>query len=391
MTAILNKDVVIIGGGLAAVRTAQGLRTLGYPDPIRLFSEEAYPPYDRPPLSKDYLTGAVDDDGLRLLAPKAIDELGLEIRLQARAIRLDTRQRVVEFADGSRASYGRLVVATGARARSLPGLNPSERVHYLRSVDDARRLAAALGRARRVIVVGSGFIGLEVASSARQLGIDVDVVAADDGPMIGIVGQQLSDWLMRLHRANGVGMVSSVSIADVDESLSGVRLTTSDNAVHRADVVVVGAGVSRELDWLESAGLKVDGGLVCDADGRTNDPNVFGVGDIVRDVAHWTAAADSARRTAHALMGVDRPRDPGDGFFWTEQHGHRLQCVGTAPPDAEMDVRTGSLADGKFVAELRAGGVLTGVFASNSPRDFLKSRLAFQTSTPAGAESVVAS
>ena len=383
------QGIVILGGGLSAVRTAQGLRTLGYTDPIQVFSEESHLPYDRPPLSKDYLTGDIDDDGVRLLTPKSMEELRLDIHLGAKAVGLKPGRRAVEFADGTEVSYGQLVVATGARARRLPGLDPSQRIHYLRTVDDARALAGALADAKRIAVVGSGFIGLEVASSARQLGIEVEVVAADDGPMIGVVGKELSDWLAGLHDAHGVRLTNAVTIADVHQGPSGVELTTSDNAARSVDVVVVGVGVSRELDWLADAGLTVDGGLVCGMDGRSSDPNIFGVGDIVctedqsgrEAIQHWTAAADSARRTAHALVGAERPRDPGDGFFWTDQHGHRLQFVGTAPADAEVEVHTGSTDSGKFVAELRSSGVVTGVFASNSPRDFLKYRLAFQNST----------
>jgi 3-phenylpropionate/trans-cinnamate dioxygenase ferredoxin reductase subunit len=401
MDPMSYEGIVILGGGLAAVRTAQGLRTLGYTDPIRLYSEELCPPYDRPPLSKDYLTGAIDDEGLQLLSPQAVESLGLDIRLGARAVRLDRGSRLVEFVDGSRSAYDRLVVATGARARLLPGLTPSDRIHYLRTVDDARALARALAGAKRLVVVGSGFIGLEVASSARQLGIDVEVVAADAGPMIGVVGGQLSRWLTKLHRANGVMVTNSVTIADVDEGLFGVSLITSDNVVRRGDVALVGAGVIRDLNWLAMAGLTTDRGLVCDIDGRTNDPNIFGVGDIVckqgqsgrEPIGHWTAAADSARRAAHALAGAQPPNDAGDGFFWTEQHGHRLQFVGTATVDADLQVCHGSLGEGKFVAELIApgSGAVTGVFASNSPRDFLKRRLAFQKAVPVGVERGLAS
>ena len=247
------QGIVILGGGLSAVRTAQGLRTLGYTDPIQLFSEESHLPYDRPPLSKDYLTGDVDDDGVRLLTPKSVEELNLDIHLEAKAIRLFPGRRVVGFSDGSEVPYGQLVIATGARARRLPGLDPSRRIHYLRTVDDSRALAGALADAKRIAVVGSGFIGLEVASSARQLGVEVEVVAADDGPMIGIIGKELSDWLARLHRAHGVRLTNAVTVSDVDQSPSGVRLTTSDNAVRSVDAVVVGVGVCRELDWLAAS------------------------------------------------------------------------------------------------------------------------------------------
>lgn len=388
-----SNAIVIVGGGLAAVRTAQGLRTLGYDGPIRLYSNESEPPYDRPPLSKDFLTGELGTDDLHLLNSKALATLDLDIHLDSEVVALDPDGRRLTLADGTTVPYGRLVVATGAQARRLPGLSPSPRIHYLRTVNDARALRAALVGASRITVVGTGFIGLEVASSARHLGLEVDVVAADEGPMIGIVGRRLSQWLTDLHTAHGVRLTSSVVVSSVDESATGVTLNLDDGTSRSSDIVAVGVGVSRDLQWLRDAGLEVDRGLVCDVDGRTSDPFVFGVGDIVcmhtgadhEDLQHWTAAADSARRTAHALMAAEHSRNVGDGFFWTEQHGHRLQFVGTGGPDAEVDVLSGSIDEWKFVAHLRTGTTVTGVFASDSPREFLEARRAFQKQAAASA------
>lgn len=379
------QGIVIVGGGLAAVRTVQSLRTLGCAEPITIFSEEPVVPYDRPPLSKDFLTGALDKDRLGLLTAAAIGELELHIHLNARAVGLDRARRSVRFADGSTQRYDKLVIATGARARRLPGLGCSPRIHYLRSVHDAQALAGALATARRIVVVGSGFIGLEVASSARVLGIDVEVIAADPGPMIGVVGKVLSDWLTALHDANSVSITSGITVTGVEETQSSIVLHTSDGEPRSADLVLIGAGIARDLHWLAVAGLEVQDGLVCDKAGRTADPHIFGAGDIVcvRDefgcqaIGHWTAAADSARRAAHAIMDAAEPDTPDDGFFWTEQHGHLLQFVGSAAGEAEVTVTSGSLDSGKFVAGLRSSGQLTGVFGSNCPRDFLKSRLSF--------------
>ena len=379
-------EIVIAGGGLAAVRTAQGLRTLGYDGRIRLYSNEPEPPYDRPPLSKDFLTGELDTEHLQLLNAKSLARLDLDIHLDSQVVGLDLTDRRLTLADGTGVPYGRLVVATGAQARRLPGLAPTPRIHYLRTVDDARALRTVLADASRITVVGTGFIGLELASSARRLGLGVDVVAADEGPMIGILGRRLSRWLADLHTHNGVGLSSSVVVSSVEESATGVTLTLGDGTTRRSDVVAVGVGVSRELRWLGGAGLEVDRGLVCDLDGRTSDPFVFGVGDVVcvhsdaghEDLQHWTAAADSARRTAHALMGVEHEHGLGDGFFWTEQHGHRMQFVGAADVDADVDVLSGSMQEGRFVAHLRTGATVTGVFACDSPREFLEARLAFK-------------
>lgn len=378
-------DIVIVGGGLAGVRVAQGLRKLGYDRRISLLSEETTAPYDRPPLSKDYLLGQLSDEDLELVNAKT-STLELSIHLAHRVVALDRSASAVRLADGTTVPYGRLVVATGATARRLPGLNPSERIHYLRTVDDAARLRGALRTAGRVLVIGSGFIGLEVASSARHLGLDVDLVAADEGPMISILGRQLSDWVASVHETNGVRLTNSVMVSSVTDNGSEVTVALNDGSRRSADLVVIGAGVARDLDWLAAAGLAVDHGLICDLDGRTNDPNIFGVGDVVRvrdglvdrDIQHWTAAADSALRTAHALTATSYNPDLGDGYFWTEQFEHRLQFAGSAAGNCALEVISGSLEQGTFVANVVADGAVTGVFASNSPREFNKSRIALR-------------
>ncbi|MET8430573.1 FAD-dependent oxidoreductase [Nocardia sp. NPDC004860] len=384
-------DIVIVGGGLAAVRTAQGLRNLGYGRPIHLLSEETTAPYDRPPLSKDYLLGELTDEDLGLLNSKTSAALDLSLHLGHRVAALDRAGRSVRLADSTKVPYGQLVVATGATARRLSGLDPSERVHYLRTVDDAARLRQALLSAERVLVIGSGFIGLEVASSARSLGLEVDVVAADEGPMISILGRELSQWVASVHETNGVRITSSVLVSSVTDNSTGITVTLGDGTWRSADLVVVGAGVARELDWLAEAGLAVDRGLICDLDGRTSDPNIFGVGDIVRvrdrlideDIQHWTAAVDSAQRTAHALTATPYDPDLGDGFFWTEQFGHRLQFAGSAADGCTLEVLTGSLEQGTFVANVVVDGAVTGVFASNSPREFIRNRMALRKPAPA--------
>lgn len=400
MSTDLNKasatGLVIVGGGLAAVRMIQTLRASGYDESITMLTEESVAPYDRPPLSKDFLTGDLDESELALLTDRAAGDLDIRVRLDSRVVRLDRAQKVVVTADGARVPYQRLVIATGARARQIPGLEPSARVHYLRTVGDAIRLRDALATSNRVLVVGSGFIGLEVASSAKYLNKDVRVVAADHGPMINIVGRTLSSWIERLHTEAGIPIYSSTSVVSVSEGNADVTVRTDDGVTHRVDLVVVGAGIARELDWLNDAGVATDGGLLCDADGRSSDTDVFGVGDIVcrhtefgrEDIQHWTAAAASARRTAHALVGAGEPTGDDEGYFWTEQHGCRLQFVGTAHENSTLDVIHGDLDTNKFVAEVTTEGAVSGVFASNSPREFLKSRKLFQSNR--GADPVAA-
>jgi 3-phenylpropionate/trans-cinnamate dioxygenase ferredoxin reductase component len=375
--------VVVVGGGLAAVRTVQALHDLGHRGETLILSAEAEPPYDRPPLSKGHLLGTVPDDALRLLPPTAYSDLGVRLRLGCEVVALDPAARSVTLADGSAVAYGRLVIATGARARDLPVLRDRPGAFALRTADDSRRLAAVIRECRPVAVVGGGFIGLEVAATARTRSCRVTVVEAQPAPLIGAVGPEVAGWLQARHAARGVEFRCGTTVTGVADVPSGERLHLADGSTVDADAVVVGVGVVRDLAWLAAAGLEVDGGLVCDDAGRTNLPDVFGAGDVVCHrtargqplIGHWTAAGDSARRAAHAVLGLDVPPLPDDGFFWSDQYDLRLQFSGHITPDAEFTVVDGDLESDSFVARYRSGGRTTGVLAVNNPRGFLRGRV----------------
>lgn len=380
--------VVVVGGGLAAVRTAQTLRDLGHSGELRILSAEDEAPYDRPPLSKGHLSGALPDGKLALLPPERYAELDIGVELGREIVELDAHARTVASADGSEWGYDRLVVATGARARSLPVVADRPGAGPLRTAADSRRLATAIRGGGRIVVVGGGFIGLEVAATARTAGCPVTVVEMQPAPLLGAVGAEVAGWLQARHEASGVTFRCGVGVTAAGESPDGAeRLELSDGTVLTADAVVVGVGVVRDVGWLADAGLETADGLVCDEHGRTSRSDVFAVGDVAcrrRDdalvpIAHWTAAGTSARRAAHALLGRAVPDLPDDAFFWSDQFGLRIQCAGAVEADSELVVVAGDMAGDSFVAQFRSGGETTGVLAVNDARRFLQNRKALRT------------
>lgn len=385
--------IVIVGGGLTAVRTAQTLRDLGHQGEVRILSAESEPPYDRPPLSKDYLLGKATDDTIRLLSTEAYRDREIALELNRRVVALDTAARTVTVSDGEVIGYDQVVIATGARARTLEVFAECENALDLRTAADARRLATALAQGHPIAVVGGGFIGLEVAAAARTRCCQVSVIEAQQAPLVGAVGPHVAGWLQSQHTARGVAFHCGVTVTGVTPGpTGGARLRLSDGATVEAGTVVVGVGVLREVDWLAEASLAVGDGLRCDASGRSSAPGVFGVGDIVSrhaeegefPIAHWTAAGTSARKTAHALLGLEVPTLPDDGYFWSNQYNLRLQCAGRADPDSAFTVAAGDMATDSFVARFHSDGQISGVFAANSPREFLRHRRELaNTRTPA--------
>ena len=328
---------MIVGGGLAAVRTAEALRDLGHAGRVVLVSDEPELPYDRPPLTKRYLLGTADDETIRLVTADRLAELGVEARLGAAATGLDRDARRV-LVNGGGVGYDRLVVATGARPAALPALAGRENVFVLRTVSDARRLRAALRSQPPVAIVGAGFIGLEIAGVARALGCEVVVVEAA-ATQLAMLGAELGSAVQRFHEQRGVTFRCGSTVTAVHGEGRAGELELADGARIAAAVVVVGVGATANVEWLRGSGLELQRGLVCDEAGRTIDPRVFGAGDVVvrvvdgvaRPCGHWTAAGDQARTVARVMCG----RDPGvaveDHYFWSDQSGTRLQFAGAVP------------------------------------------------------------
>ena len=335
----MRRTVVIVGSSVGGVRTAQSLRSEGYDDEIILVGEESELPYDKPPLSKGLLVGTVTAESVQLLTQEAAEREGIRLLLGHRATRLDVSANRVELEGFDALSYDQLVVATGARARPSPWGERSG-IHVIRTLADARLLRQDLLAGGHVVVVGGGFIGAEVASSARMLGLDVTMVDPLPVPMSRVFNPEIGKWFAALHERHGVRSLFDVGVEAINGELGDFTVRLTDGSSISAAVVVVGIGAEPNDDWLRSSGLVIDNGLVCDEYCRAVDvANVYGVGDVARwfhptyrtemRVEHWTNAVDQAVCVAHNIAHPDdaRPYAPLE-YVWSDQHDWKIQVVG---------------------------------------------------------------
>jgi len=376
----LPGSVVIVGAGLAGVRTAERLREDDFTGAITLVGEEAEPPYDRPPLSKQVLRG--EREVVRLRDPDSYVELGVDLRLGVRAASLDVEACRVALDDGTTLDYQALVIATGARPRTL-GDKAQEGIYVLRSAEDCRNLRSAASEASRAVVVGGGFIGCEVAASLRLMGLEVTVIELASAPLVGVLGEQLSAEVVRLHQGNGVTMRCGVGVdaLEGDERVTGVRLL--DGSVVPADLVVVGLGVAPAVEWLADSGLVIDNGVTCDEYGRTSAPGVYALGDVAswhdprtgraRRYEHWTSAVDQAAVVAQTILtGAGEVPLPVP-YFWSDQYKVKIQSLGM-PSAAADEIVVLELSETKRLALYGTAGVLTGAVGFSSPSAVMKMR-----------------
>ena len=357
-------SVLIVGGGLAAQRAAETLRARDHDGPIRVVCGEPEPPYDRPPLSKE-LTAAP------FRPPDWYAENGVELLLGRRAARLEVGRRRVLLEDGEALGYDELIVATGAHPRRLPVLAGRPNVHVLRTLADAVGLRAALAPGVRLAIVGAGFVGQELAATARGLGADVTMIEAAPVPLAHVLGPRLGEWFADLHRSEGVRLELGAALADAVPAVAGApvrELVLADGRRVVADVVVVAIGVVPETRWL--AGSPLADGVAVDAGARTVVPHVYGAGDVVRGCEHWEPAARLGAAAARSIVGLPAAASPPESF-WSDQYGVRIHLVGEAAgADAvEFD------GDGRdFTAVLRRHGALIGALLVGRPRELPKWR-----------------
>jgi 3-phenylpropionate/trans-cinnamate dioxygenase ferredoxin reductase subunit len=365
--------VAIVGGGVAAQRCAFGLRDRGYEGPVTLVAREPELPYDRTLLSKGVL--AADAPELRPLRPRdAYDELDVRL-LEGEAVGLDAAGRRVLLAGGETLAYDMLVVCTGGLPR-LPTALDAPGVHVLRELSDALALRAALKDRRSLVVIGAGFIGGEVASSARARGLEVTLVEALEQPLAGVVGAELGARVATLHRAHGVRVLTGVPVHGVRGGAGGYEVALADGRALAADAVVVGAGMVPATDWLRDSPVRLDDGVVTDAACRTNVPGVLAAGDCARwwhagygvsmRIEHWDTAARHGSAAAAAALGDGAPFTPLP-FFWSDQHGVKLQWVGYAPAWDAVEIEDGD-APRAFSARFLRDGRLVAVLAADQPR-----------------------
>lgn len=353
--------IVIAGGGLAAQRCCATLRRLGHDGPITLVGDEPLLPYDRPPLSKDWLAAKVDEAALLLRPASWYAEHGVEVRLQARATQLYATARRLRLAGGEELRYDRLLIATGARARTLPGTERFENAGVLRSAADATALRDRLRPGARLVIVGAGFIGLEAAATARALGVDVTVVDPAATPLEAIVGPRLGAWFAAMHRDEGVDLRCGCGVDGFEVAGAGVgAVRLADGTRIDCDAVLVGIGVVPATDWL--AGSPLEGrGVAVDDSARTALESVFAAGDAARG-AHWESAARQGAAAAHAMLGIEAPA-PGPASFWSDQYATRIQLLGDPRGATELQI-DGDPAGRDFTAlYVRDGLVVAGLLA----------------------------
>ncbi|OBH54809.1 NAD(P)/FAD-dependent oxidoreductase [Mycobacterium sp. E2479] len=382
-----NGGIVIVGGGLAAARTAEQLRKAQYSGPITIVSDEVHPPYDRPPLSKEVLRKEVDDTALK---PREwYDENDITLRLGSAARSLDTVAQTVTLDDGTTVGYAELVIATGLVPRRIPALPDLEGIRVLRSVDESLALREHASAAQRAVIIGAGFIGCEVAASLRSLGVDVVLVEPQPTPLAAVLGEQIGELVARLHRAEGVDVRLGVGVAQVRGDSHVEAVVLSDGTELPADIVVVGIGSRPATDWLEGSGVEVDNGVICDEAGRTSAPNVWALGDVAswRDatghqgrVEHWSNVADQARVVVPALLGQDVPSVVVVPYFWSDQYDVKIQCLGE--PEADDIVHLVEDDGRKFLAYYERDGALVGVVGGGMPGKVMKVRAKIAAAVP---------
>ncbi|WP_426989228.1 NAD(P)/FAD-dependent oxidoreductase [Pseudarthrobacter sp. Y6] len=383
------QTLAIVGASLAGISAARAARAQGFAGRLILIGDEPHRPYDRPPLSKDFLAGKISPEHLRLETPEESeggDPLQAEWLLGSPARSLDTASRTITLNDGTEIEADGVVIATGASARTLPELAGLANVYTLRTMQDAQDLAPELVPGTRLVIVGAGFIGAEVASTARALGVEVTVVCSGAVPLSRPLGEEMAGALAALHGINGVELICDAAIESYysgEGVVSGLRL--ADGRYVPADVVLVAIGAVPNTAWLADSGLEIGDGILCDPMGRTNVPGVVAVGDCAawldeesgkhRRVEHWSGAAERPALAVTALLDPGAAHQPLNlPYFWSDQYNVRIQFAGHARDADRVDIEAGDPSTHSFVAVYYRDGRPVAVLGANQPRLFTRWR-----------------
>lgn len=375
----MDQPIVVVGAGQAATEFAVALRAQGFTGPIQVVGDEPYLPYQRPPLSKDYLSGKSPHEKLMLRPESFWHEQKVEILLGTAAARINREQRKLILADGRELPYGTLVLATGTRAHVPPiaGIDLPI-VHTLRKIDDVNRLRPALSAAKRVAIIGGGYIGLEVAAVARGEGRDVTILEAEDRVMKRVTCEHVSRFYQDTHRGHGVDIRTGVRIEAIERD--GIRLAGGERIP--ADVILLSTGARANEELAKEAGLPCENGIVVNEFARTADEHIFAIGDCTRLPSRRYGRAirlecvqnafDQAKAAAAAIAGKGTPYDPVP-WFWSDQYNVKFQSCGLSAGHDEAKV-VGDAAAGHFSVEYRKDGKLIAVDAVNDARAYMMGR-----------------
>ncbi|MFI1854230.1 NAD(P)/FAD-dependent oxidoreductase [Streptomyces sp. NPDC020480] len=378
----MPRDLVIVGASAAGLATAEALRNKGYDGALTLIGDEPHLPYDRPPLSKQVLSGDWQPERVRLRDEEAIGRLDADFRLGRRAAGLDIARRKVLLDGGDRLPFGALVIATGVTPRRLPG-DDLAGVHVLRTLDDALTLRTHLLARPKAVVVGAGFLGAEVAAVARTMGLEVTLVDPLPVPMRRQLGDRIGELVGQMHSDHGVALRLGVGVARFLESAGRVvAVELADDTKLDADLVLVAVGSTPATDWLTDSGLPLGNGVECGARCQAA-PGIYAAGDVASwhnphfglrmRVEHRLNATEQGMAVAADLLGEQRPFAPIP-YFWSDQYDARIQAYGIFPDDADVKIVHGSLDDRRFVAAYGHEGKVVGVLGWNSHRELRKLR-----------------
>jgi NADPH-dependent 2,4-dienoyl-CoA reductase/sulfur reductase-like enzyme len=369
--------IVIVGASAAGLTAAETLRRRGFDGRLTLIGDEPYPPYDRPPLSKQVLDGRWEAKRAFLRSEQDLTELDADLRLGRAATALDVAHRQVELNDGALIGFDGLVIATGVTPRRLARSDLAG-VHVLRTLDDALALRAALCAGPRVVVVGSGFLGTEVAAVARTMGVEVTLVGPQPVPVRRPFGDRIGALVAELHRNHGTRLRCGTPVHRLIHAagqVTGVEL--ADGTTLPADVVLLAVGSTPATGWLTGSGLRLDDGVVCDQRCEAA-PGIYAAGDVAcwhnpqfgirMRLEHRMNATEQAMAAAANLLGANQPFAPVP-YFWTDQYDTKIQAYGIFPLDAEPRILDGDPAQGRFTAAYAHHGVVVGVLGWNSPRE----------------------
>ncbi len=371
---------VLVGGGQAAAAAAEELRKRDFAGEIVLLTNESEYPYERPPLSKEYLLTGNGDELLFKPAQWYADN-NVEVRFEVTVTGVDPKAHVVTLDDGSELTYDKLLIATGGRPRVLPNIS-GKRVRYLRDKPDADKLADDLWAGSTLVVVGAGFVGCEVASSARKRGVDVVVLESLDVPLKRALGDEVGSAMAAIHKAEGVDVRVSTTILDVTETAEAIVVTTDGGTVE-ASALLVAVGMTPNIELLDGSGIEVDNGVLVDEFCRSSDPDVFAAGDVANAwdpelgrrvrVEHYDNAAKQGAAAAANMLGANEPyRD--SHWFWSDQYEHNLQAVGLAHDYDEIVIRRDIDSERAFAAFYVKDSKIQAVFALDAGKEILRSR-----------------